>query len=120
MLKAREVISFSNDSAPILREAARAFRQRGPRLDERLVGFVNILSRGESEDDGQIRLKTEIDGKLQSVNAILSQSEYARAIEAHRAKATVIAEGDLERDGQRWKMLNARIKTIITDEEPSS
>ena len=29
MLKAREAISFSNDNAPILREAARAFRQRG-------------------------------------------------------------------------------------------
>ena len=42
MPNAREVIRFSNDDAPILREAARAFRQRGPRHDESLVGFVNI------------------------------------------------------------------------------
>ena len=119
MLRAREVISFSNDNAPILREAARAFRQRGPRLDETLVGFVNILSRREDEDDGKIRLKTEIDGKLQSVNAILNQSEYARALKAHAEKATVIAEGDLERVGQRWKLLNARIKKIISNEEPA-
>ena len=120
LLKAREVIHFSNDDAPILREAARAFRQRGPRLDESLVGFVNILSRKEDEDDGKIRLKTEIDGKSQSVNAILSQSEYARALKAHKEKATVIAEGDLERVGQRWTLLNARIKTIISNEEHST
>lgn len=117
VLKAREVIRFSNDDAPILREAARAFRQRGPRLDESLVGFVNILSRREDEDEGKVRLKTEIDGTLQSVNTILSQSEYARAIQAHAEQATVIAEGDLERVGQRWNLLNARIKSIISNEE---
>lgn len=115
--KAREVIRFSNDDAPILREAARAFRQRGPRLDERLVGFVNILSRREDEEEGKVRLKTEIDGTLQSVNAVLSQSEYARAIQAHAEQATVIAEGDLERVNQRWNLLNARIKSIISNEE---
>ena len=120
MAKAREAIRFSNDDAPILREAARAFRQRGPRHDESLVGFVNILKRGEEEDDGIIRLKTEIDGKLQSVNAILNQSEYARALKAHVEKATVIAEGDLERVGQRWNLRNARIKAIIANREPSS
>jgi len=120
VLKAREVIRFSNDDAPILREAARAFRQRGPRLDESLVGFVNILSRREDEDEGKVRLKTEIDGTLQSVNTILSQSEYARAIQAHAEQATVIAEGDLERVGQRWNLLNARIKSIISNEETPS
>ena len=94
--KAREVIRFSNDDAPILREAARAFRQRGPRHDESLVGFVNILSRAEDQEAGKIRLKAEIDGQMHSVNAVLDQTEYARAIKAHAEQATVIAEGDLE------------------------
>ena len=120
MSRTREVIHFSNDDAPILREAARAFRQLGPRHDERLVGFVNILNRTEDQEEGKIRLQTEIDGKLQSVNAVLIQSEYARAITAHAEQATVIAEGDLERVGQRWNLRNARIRTIIKDEQPSS
>ena len=120
MPKAREVIRFSNDDAPILREAARAFRQRGPRHDESLVGFVNILNRTEDQEEGKIRLKAEIDGQMHSVNAVLDQSEYARAILAHAEQATVIAEGDLERVGQRWTLLNARIKTIISNEEHST
>ena len=118
--KAREVIRFSNDDAPILREAARAFRQRGPRHDESLVGFVNILNRTEDQEEGKIRLKAEIDGQMQSVNAVLEQSEYTRAIKAHAEQATVIAEGDLERVGQRWNLRNARIKAIIANREPSS
>ena len=64
-----------------------------PRLDECLFGFVNILNRREDEEEGKIRLKTEIDGNPQSVNAVLSQSEYARAIKAHADKAPVVAEG---------------------------
>ena len=116
--KAREVIRFSNDDAPILREAARALRQRGPRHDESLVGFVNILNRTEDQEEGQIRLKAEIDGQMHSVNAVLDQSEYVRAIQAHAEQATVIAEGDLERVGNRWNLLNARIKTILSNEEP--
>ena len=117
MPKARELIRFSNDDAPVLREAARAFRQRGPRHDESLVGFVNILSRAEDQEAGRIRLKAEVDGQMHSVNAVLDQSEYARAIQAHAQQATVIAEGDLERVNQRWNLLNARIKTIISNDE---
>lgn len=120
MSSAREVIRFSNDDAPILREAARALRQRGPRHDESLVGFVNILNRTEDQEEGKIRLKAEIDGQMHSVNAVLDQSEYARAIQAHAEQAIVIAEGDLERVGQRWNLLNARIKKIIANEEPPS
>ena len=118
MPKAREVIRFSNDDAPILREAARAFRKRGPRHDESLVGFVNILNRTEDQEEGKIRLKAEIDGQMHAVNATLDQSDYERAIQAHTAQATVIAEGDLERVGQRWNLRNARIKRIIANDEP--
>jgi len=116
--KAREVIRFSNDDAPILREAARALRQRGPRHDESLVGFVNILNRTEDQEEGKIRLKAEIDGQMHAVNAVLDQSEYARAIQAHAERSTVIAEGDLERVGNRWNLRNARIRTILSNEEP--
>ena len=81
---------------------------------------MNILNRTEDQEEGKIRLKAEIDGQMHSVNAVLDQSEYARAIQAHAEQATVIAEGDLERVGQRWNLLNARIKKIISNEEPPS
>ena len=114
---ARDVVRFVNDDEPILREAARLFRSRAPQPDVRLFGFVQSLKRDESETDGAITMRTDIDRKTQSVTAVLDQSDYERAINAHMTKSAVIAEGDLERVGQRWSLLSPRITAVITGED---
>ena len=115
----RQLVRFSNSDAPILREAARSFRSREPKLDERLFGSVQRLKRDESETDGTITLRASIDGKTQSVTAILTQSDYNQAIEAHKKRSPVIIEGDLDRFGQRWRLLNPRItEVILASDEP--
>ncbi len=116
--KARDVICFSSDDAPILREAAREFRNREPRPDERLFGFVHRLKRDKSQTDGTIALRSEIDGEAQTVTAVLNASDYERAIRAHKDRAAVAAEGDLERVGQRWGLLNPRILSVIPSADP--
>ena len=108
---------FSQDDTPILSEAARSFRSREPKLDERLFGFVQRLKRDESEEDGTITLRASIDGKTGSVRAILNSYDYERAIQAHKDKAPVIAEGDLERAGQSWRLLNPRITEVIQGDD---
>ena len=114
---ARDVVQFAGDDALILREAARAFRSREPRLDERLFGFVQRLKRDESETDGTVTLRASVDGKIQSVTVVLSESDYNLAIQAHRDRSPVILEGDLERFGQRWRLSNPRIAEIIVDSQ---
>ena len=49
--------------------------------------------------------------------AVLSRSDYQRAVRAHGEQVAVILEGDLERDGQRWRLLNPRLVDAITDED---
>jgi hypothetical protein len=115
----RNVIRFDNDDVAILSEAARTFRNREPRPDERLFGFVHILKRDQSDSDGTITLRANIDGRLQSVTAVLNQNDYRLAINAHEDRAGVMAEGDLERVGQRWSLLNPRILSITPDREPA-
>ena len=118
MKSARKVVRFANDDAPIIREAARSFRDREPQPDVRLFGFVQQLRRDEEETDGTITLRASVDGRqVRSVTAVLSQSHYQRAIQAHSMKAPVVAEGDLERAGQRWHLRNPRIMSIISDED---
>ena len=114
---AREVVRFAKGDAPILREAGRLFRDRGPRPDVRFVGFAHRLKREEREADGTITLRAYIDEQILSVVAVLSQSDYERAIQAHREKALVVAEGDLERFGQRWHLLNPRITNVIPSQD---
>ena len=116
MNRVRDVVRFGKGDAPILREAARLFRDRSPRADVHVVGFVHRLKREEGEVDGSITLRAYIDGEQGqelSVSAVLSQEDYERAIQAHKKRALVVAQGDLERYGQRWRLLNPRIEALV-------
>ena len=117
MKVASETIRFGASDAPILREAARLFREREPRPDLSLVGHVQRLKRDDDEMDGTITLRTDIDGGVLSVEAVLSQPDYDRAIQAHKSRAPVVVKGDLERFGRRWRLHNPRIADVITGDD---
>ena len=110
------IVRFGQADAPLLREAARSLRERAPKPDVCLHGFVRILERGEGDADGTIRLRTEIDGQLQSVTAVLEQTEYECAVQAHSDRAPVVLTGDLERVGQRWRLLSAHLEGVLRDD----
>lgn len=86
----------------------------------RLYGFVRRLKRGEVGDDGTISLLAKIDGQRQSVVAVLEQADYERAVQAHKDRALVVLAGDLERTGQRWRLLNPHVEGVIRDDGQES
>ena len=108
------IVRFGKADSPILQEAARRFRDRVPREGVHLSGFVQLLKRSETQDDGIIHLTTHIDGQPQAVRAILEQSDYGRAVQAHKDKAMVTLKGDLERKGQRWWLLNGQVESVLS------
>ena len=112
----QETFRFARADAAILSEAARQFRSREPQPDTRLFGTVQRLRRDEDEASGTIYLRTSIDGQNRSVAVMLKKTEYDRAIHAHKERMPIILNGDLERSGRRWCLLNARIDAIISDE----
>lgn len=114
------VVRFGRADAAFLREAARLLRDRAPRPDMRLYGFVRLLKRGEADTEGTIGLATSIDGQRQSVAVVLGQLDYERALQAHGDRALVVLTGDLERMGQRWRLLNPRLTDVIRTEGPES
>ena len=117
--RVRDVIGFATTDAPILREAARSFRERESHPDVSLFGVVRILKRDKAETDGTVTLLTSIEGQNQSVKAVLKQSDYERAVSAHKEKAPVVMKGDLERLGQRWRLLNPSIADVIREDAPN-
>ena len=116
MSTARNVVHFDAHDAPILRGAARLFRDREPRPGICLFGVVQRPKRSEMDTEGTIALWTSIDEQNQAVVAVLKQSDYERAIQAHETKSPLVIEGDLERAGQRWRLLNPRIVDVILSE----
>jgi hypothetical protein len=114
--EAQHRVSFSGSDRDIVKEAARIFRARHPRTDVSLAGKVLRLARRDDEVDGSITLKANVDGKLQSVSAILDQTNYSIAVDAHKNKDAVLVKGDLERVGQRWQLTNAQVTNLTNDE----
>ena len=113
---ARKVVGFGKADAVILREAARMFRSREPQPDTVLYGIVQRLKRRETDTGRSISLSTSIDGRNQVVALVLRQFDYKIAVQAYRDRAPVMLKGDLERSGQRWRLLNPRIICVIRDQ----
>ncbi len=112
-----DIVRFGRADAPVLREVARSFRQRAPRRDVRLHGFVRLRERSEVHDAGTIKLATDIDGQQQSVRTVLAHADYERAVQAHKDRSLVVLTGDLERTRQGWRLLNARVQLVVRDDE---
>jgi len=113
----RPVVRFGRADAPLLREAARSLRARAPRPDVRLFGHVGQLSRREDEDDGTIRVSGYVGRKRLSATATLEQRDYERVVLAHKERVPVVLAGDLDRIGQRWRLLNPRLEAVVRDDD---
>jgi hypothetical protein len=112
----RDRIAFGKADGEILREAARQFRLREPRRDERIIGCVTDLHRAEDQVEGRVTIKAIVDGRQRSLSGNLSQLDYGTAIRAHGQQSPVTLVGDLEREGQRWRLMEPRDIRIIEDE----
>lgn len=112
----RRKVAFSKDEAEVFKEAARVLRMQEPRLDENLEAYVVGAGRRLEQNDGQVTLKTFVDGKPASVKTKLSADLYTIALSAHDDKMAVSITGDLRRDGQRWRLENPRNLTTLQDE----
>lgn len=112
----REQVHFSKADGEVLKEVARQFRLREPRLDERVIGYVTNLHRAEDESEGRITVKTVIDGKARSLSVELYRQDYETAVLAHKGQLPVTLIGDIEPEGQRLRLRDPRDIRIIGDE----
>jgi hypothetical protein len=93
--------------AIVLREAARQFRDRAPRSDYVLEGFVIQLDREGADpgaDPGEVTIKGVVEGRLRPVRVKLDAPAYLRAIDAHKEVSEVSVGGTLVKDGRGLRL----------------
>lgn len=112
----RRKVVFARAEADVFKEAARLLRLQEPRPNETLEGYVVGAGRRLEDVDGQVTLKTFIDGKPVSVKTKLTADLYTAALAAHDDRNAVLITGDLQRDGQRWRLENPRNLEIVQEE----
>lgn len=117
MAAPENTVPFGRADAALLKEAARSLRDRTPRSGVRVYGVIRLLKRDPTTGDGTIHLAADIDGQCRSVSAVLDSEDYERAVLAHGDNALVILSGDLDRLGQRWRLLNPQLENVISDSD---
>ncbi|AFK56872.1 hypothetical protein [Tistrella mobilis] len=105
-------VSFSKTDAGVLSEAARIFRLRAPVPDVTLHATVHQLKRDQDDIDGVVTLKAVIEDALRSVTVVLDPANYRLAVRAHENQTPIVVTGDLERSGQRWRLINPKVKAV--------
>lgn len=113
----RSKVQFKKDDAEILQEAAKVLREREARSDEQIVGYVTNLARGKEASEGHVIIKAPIDDRMCSVKVEFGPENYSEVVAAHDKRKLVQLDGDLEREGQRWKLTNPRHLSILADED---
>jgi hypothetical protein len=112
----RRRIVYSRADGEVLREAARIFRSREPRSDERLEGFVIDLHRPPQQEVGTVTLRAPLDRQWVSIRVQLPGDQYGRVVTAHAEKKPISLTGDLRRVGHRWQLFNPRELAVIEPE----
>jgi hypothetical protein len=106
--KIRSRVILGNDSIPIIKEAARLFREFAPLEDVEIEGFVTRLDRGREAQEGDVTIEASLEGKLRRIALRLSAETYTRAVQAHDERRPVRCTGELVKEGRGYRLNDPR------------
>jgi hypothetical protein len=104
-------VRFGPDRIPLIRDAARAMKERAPVPDFDLEGAVVKL---EQLPEAETVLSL-VDGHPKRVAVVLDSAEYKRAVEAHKLGHTFRCRGSLVREGRGYALQSPRDITVRED-----
>ena len=108
--------SFSENSADILVEVARAFRRNEPSVNEQIIAQVVQLEREPDEFDGQAIILAARDGRLTRIRVQFYEAVYNTVIDAFREHRAIMLNGDIHRVGNGYVLRNPGNLTLAAQE----
>lgn len=104
---------LSADALVTLAEVARELKERAVYEDFELNGVVTALHREQDEGTGRITVTALVDGSRRKILLDLEPTDYKYALYAHSQKLAVACEGELEREGRSYHLLNPRKFVVV-------
>lgn len=102
-------IRFNNDAIPLIKEAARVFKENAPREDFELEGLVIRLSREEDANSlGSATVLGIVDERQAKIIVKLGQDDHQKAITAYKDRIPIHCVGELSRRGNVYCLENPR------------
>lgn len=110
-----ENITINRDYIPVIREAARTIKLSIPEQSQTIKGVVTQLHKEPFHDKGRVTILDVASGQARRVQVDLPDSEYQRALSAHRDFKDIEISGDLTRNGRTWELKNPSSLLLIED-----
>ena len=112
---ASPLFAFSEHSADILGEAARAFRRDEPSMNEKVIAHVVNLDGKPDEFGGRAELWCSRENRLARLTVKFGRESYDAVLKAFRERAAIELTGDIYRAGGGYELRNPR-RVAIADE----
>jgi hypothetical protein len=109
-------VLFARDTAGVVREASRIFRETTPREEFELHGMVVALQRDEGAGSGTVTIAALVDGALRKVRVALGPEAYGAAIRAHQEEQRVRCLGRLIKEGRSLVLVDAHALEVAAGE----
>lgn len=103
------------DSMPVVKEAARQFRDTAAIDDYEVEGIVTQLNRKPNANEGDVTVEGVVDGSMRRVVVRLVPETYSMAVKAHDDRLRVRCTGDLVREGRGLRLQSPRHFEIVSD-----
>ncbi len=108
--------NIRQDTADVLSEAAQQLRILAPEIDVEIRGYVVKCEKGETDNQGEIKVNDILGDKERAVSIILNENDYRMAVEAHKDGLMITAKGDIEKQPKKQILNNIRYFEVIKEE----
>lgn len=105
------------DRMPVVKEAARRFRDAASIDDYEVEGIVTRLDRPPSAKEGDVTVEGVVEGSMRRVVMRLAPETYSTAVKAHDGRLRVRCTGDLVREGRGFRLQAPRHFETVSDSE---
>jgi hypothetical protein len=105
---------FPTEVAPVVRGMANSLKNSPVAGEQRLIGYIRHLDRGEDDELGKVTLRAPLGGAQRSIRLYLPDHWYRVAGSANLERRTVYVRGELERaSGRMWEFTRVEDFGII-------
>jgi hypothetical protein len=106
---------FSPEIIPIIKEAARVFREMEPLEGVTIVGPVVNLHRNQGSASGIATVACVLEGRSRLLRVQLAERDYLETIRAHGEQRAITFDADVVRDGRALRAENVRELRLLED-----
>ncbi len=104
------------DAMPVIREAARYFKDISPREDFEVRGPVVKLEREEGASTGRVTVHGFVDDQPRKITVELGDPSYHKAVTAHDTQQMVACYGVLVREGKSFRLKDPQDFSVPSDQ----